>query len=407
MTITSTYKSNANASTEDMLAVEVTDIIWHIGEPTEAPLISLTGGKLYTEGENKPKEIGARVKREQSDEVIYKVIEKEALARTVTTNGAVASTSTTTIAFDANTNLRVGDTIKNITQENGEVCFVYAVDSGGTDISARRNLGSTSFQVADNDVWKVVGYASKDGGSKASLKSQLAEPRSRRTQIFKRSFGVTDTLRNVILETKQVDYEDEETMQALVEHKKDIEFSFWLNANADSTTDTGGSTVNLTRGIIAELTADGQTIDGGGSVSESYFFSTIAENIFEYGPTRKTFFMDSRLKSIMGEWSRVKQQTKPKETSYGINLVEVETNHGVLELITAGVFNAFLPDSQSGYGVVLDLDRLVYKYIKNRDTKFDENIQTPGDDVTESQYITEAGVSLRNLKHHDVVYNIA
>lgn len=407
MTITSDYKKVTNAGTEELLAVEVTDIIWHIGEPTEAPLISLTGGKLYTEGENKPKEVGSRIKREVSDEVIYKVIEKEALARTVTVNGTISSTSTTTVVFDSNTNLRVGDTIKNITQENGEMGFVYSVDSGGTDISLRRNLGSTTFEIADADVWKVVGFASKDGGAKAGLKSQLAAPRSRRTQIFKRSFGVTDTLRNVMLETKSVDYEDEETMQAMVEHKKDIDFSFWMNANVDSTTDTGSNTVNLTRGIIAELTASGNTINGGGGVTESYFFSTIAENIFEFGPTRKTLFLDPRFKSIMGEWSRVKQQTKPKETQYGINLIEIETNHGILELITAGVFGNFLPDSQSGYGVVMDLDRFVYKFIKNRDTKFDDNIETPGDDVTESQFITECGGSLRNLSHHDVVFNIA
>jgi len=405
MSLISANKTNANASTEELLAVDVTDIIWHLGEPTEAPLITLTGGSLYFQGENKPQNVPSKVKRIVAEEVSYKVIEKDPLARTVTVNGAVADTTTTTVTLDSNAALKIGDTLKNTAQADGEFFFVYAVDSGGADISVRRNIGSTTFTVADNDTLEIVGYAATDGGAKASIRAQLAEPRTRRTQIFKRTFGVTDTLKNVKLETKDVNAWDEEKTQALVEHKKDIEFSFWFNPGADSSTDADSNTVNLTRGIFAELAGD-STIDAGGGVTEEDFFGAISEQIFQYGPTKKAFFVDSRLKSKMGDWSRVKQQTKPKESVYGINIITLETNHGILDVMTNGAFNKFLPDIQKGIGVAIDLDRIAYKFIANRDSKYEDMIQTPGQDAREAQYITECGLSVRSLLHHKVVKNI-
>jgi len=407
MTIIAASKTNANAGTEEILAVDVTDIIWHVGEPTETPLITLTGGKLYKDGVNKPQEVPGKIKREMAKETSYKVIEKNPLTRTVTVNGAVADTTTTTITLTENAALRVGDTLLNSTQENGERLHVYAVDSGGADISARRNLGSTAFEVADGDVLTVVGFAATDGAPKASIRAQLAAPRTRNLQILKRTFGITDTLRNVTPELSKFNAWSEEQTQALVEHKKDIENTFWLNSAADSTTDANSRTVNLTRGIIAELTDSGDVVDGGGGVTETDFFGRMSEEIFEFGPSRKPFFVDSALKSIMGEWSRVKQQTKPKENKYGISVTEIETNHGILDIMTNGVFNKYFPESQKGYGVALDLDRIVYKSLPNRDSKYEDLIQTPGTDAREAQYITECGVSVRSRKHHKVVKNVA
>jgi len=108
----------------------------------------------------------------------------------------------------------------------------------------------------------------------------------------------------------------------------------------------------------------------------------------------------------MGDWSRVKQQTRPKENKYGISVTELETNHGILDVMTNGVFNRFLPDSQKGFGVAMDLERIVYKSIANRDSKYEDNVHTRGDDGHEAQYITEAGISLRSLLHHKVVKNV-
>jgi hypothetical protein len=397
MTISAAARTTANASTEGILDVEVSPVIWHVGEPTDCPLISLTGGKLYKTGQDKPEDVPAKIKREASKEIDYKVIEKDPLARTCTTNGAVADTTTTTIAMVATTNLTVGDTLRN--KATGEVVYVYAISS--PNVSARRNLGSTAFTIGASDVWVVVGYAAKQGGSKRTLKSQLASPRSRYNQIFKRSWGVTGTMQKVQLVVNNSAWDEEQT-QALENHKKDIEFSFWFNPAADSTTDTDGTTVYLTRGLLAEL-GTSRTIDCAGNLDEDRFFGEISESIFQYGPSRKQFLADGRLRSLINSWSRVKQQTAPYESKYGLTVKEIDTGHGILEMMSAGVFGKFFDDADKGYGCVLDLSRLSYRYIDGRDTKLDPDTRTPGDDVEEAQYITECGLQVKSLDHHKII----
>lgn len=412
MTVATTSKTTGNLSTEGLLAVDVYDIIYHVGEPTECPLITLTGGLDYSSGENKPSKVAGKIKRKETVEVSYKVIEKDPLARTVQVNDSgftADSTTTTGLTLDSNGNLTVGDMIRN--NRTGEVCLVYAVDSGGKDISVRRNLGSTGYYINDDDVWTIIGWAGRQGGSKRSMKSQLAAARERYCQIFKRSMGVTDTAMQVVLETKNVDAWDEEQEQALVEHKRDIEFSFWFNPYADSSTDASAYTVYTTRGLVRELenyttiNSGGQVIDGESDMTEEKFCGVFAEQIFAYGPQTKTIFMDAKAKSVFNSWERVKVRNTAKATDFGINVETLETGHGTLNVITCGAFDKCLHDSQKGYAVVLDLDRVHYRFIKNRDTKFQEGIETPGDDAKEAQYITEAGLALLSLPHHYVVKN--
>jgi hypothetical protein len=141
-------------------------------------------------------------------------------------------------------------------------------------------------------------------------------------------------------------------------------------------------------------------------MDEDKFFGSVAEKVFEYGPSRKTLFADAKFLTRLNGFARVKQQVKPKMTDYGVSVSEIETGHGIIDVMRCGVFNKHtLPDAQ-GFAVVLDLPNVVYKYIKNRDNKYQVDIQTPGDDVREGQFITECGLSLRLLDHHKVIKNI-
>lgn len=402
-TYTTASKNTANASTEGKLDIDVSKVLWHTGEPTDFPLSTLLGGQLYKDGMSDPQDVKGRIKKSVATEIKYSVVEKDPLSRTVTVNGDVADTTTTTVTLDASARLTIGDTLYN--KNTGERMLVYALDSGGAAISVRRNLGSTSYTIGDNDVLQIMGYAAKQGASKRTIQSAIGANRDRYVQIFKRSFGITDTLDNIALKVEKDDW-DEEMTQALVEHKRDMEYSAWFNPNADSSTDSGSNTVYLSRGIIAELTAASRAIDCE-AMDEAKFFGEICEKIFEFGPQRKTLFADSKLKSLINSWARTKVQMRIKETIFGLNVMELETGHGVLEIVNCGVFSKFLPTNQQGYGVVLDLDQLTFKHIANRDTKLQTGIETPGDDAKEGQYITEAGFSLTLLPHHSILTNAA
>jgi len=394
-------KVTGNASTEQRLDVDVSDILFHTGEPSDTPIIALKGGKLYLGGGATPKDVPGRIKSEIANEVDYKIIEKDPLARTAQASSAVASTSEETIPVDSQTSVYVGDLLVN--KRTGEVMYCHTRTSA-TSLECKRNLGSTSYEIADDDVFYVSSYATKQAGSKRGMNSQLAAPRTRYCQIFKRSFGVSDTLLNVLLVTQKSEW-DEEMTQAMVNHKIDIENALWYGPGADSTTDADSNTVYLTRGILNEIGAD-RTIDCKGAMDEATFFGEVAEKVFEYGPSRKMLFADAKFLTRLNDFSRVKQQTKPKMTDYGVSVAEVETGHGILDVVRCGVFNKHVEVSAQGFAVALDLDAIAYKHIKNRDSKYQVDIQTPGDDAREGQFITEAGVSVRLLDHHKIIKNI-
>jgi hypothetical protein len=403
MTLATTYFSVANANTEGRKAIEVDDVLWHVGEPTMTPLLTLVGGKLYKKGDDTPEEVAGKISKKMTTQVDFKVIEKESLTRTVQAAAAVADITTTTVVLDSNAACTVGDILTN--KMSGERLFVVAVDSGGANLTVKRNLGATAFQIADDDVFFISGHASKQGGSKRTMKSILAAPRTRYCQIFKRTFGITRTLAASQLETK-INALDEEQQQALVEHKKDIEFAFWANAAADSTLDAAGSTVYLTRGIESELAGDTYTTDCGGSMDEDYFFSTVMEDVFRYGPNTKVLFADAKMISRISGFQRVKLQAKVGENRYGQKVTEVFSNHGTLQVVPCGVYGQYKDQSQEGFGTVLDLDRVEMRFMENRDTKMEMDIQTPGDDVIEGQYYSEVGISLKSLLHHRIIKNI-
>jgi hypothetical protein len=401
------YRSPANARTEGNLQKDVHDKMFHIGEPSAYPIVALTGGKVYKDGGQKPQDVPGIIKKEIAKQPRYSVLEKSSLSRVVTVNGAVADTTTTTVTLDSNTKCRIGDVLFNQTDavgRNGEVMFVTAVDAGGADLTVRRNLGSTSFTISDNATLKIIGNGFKTGGAKATLVSQLAEERERRTQIFKRSFAVDDTLKNSLLyagEGQNAAW-DEEMTQAAVNHNLDREFSWWYNAQADSTTDASGNPVNMTRGILGEI-GDSRTVFCGGSLDKDMLFGEVAEEAFEYGPRRKRWFCDAVARSAIDRIVGDNRRVQNKETKYGLMVQEIETSHGIAEIISCGVYSEIMGASKGGYIVSLDTDRVKYKYIKNRDTKYEADIQTRGDDAIEAQFVTECGLLLCSLDHHRII----
>ena len=400
MAITSANRTLAGArDTESQIQRDVSKHLHHIGEPTAFSLITLLGGYSYADGSSKPKEIASRIKQERAKQPKHEIIEKDPLARTVVTAAAVTDTTTTTVVLAANANCRVGDLLIN--KVTGECVFVYAVDAGGANLSVRRNLGSTTYQIGSGDTFYIASCAWREGTAKADQKSQIATPRTRYLQIFKRSFGITGTLEE---SEQEVDIKawDEERMQAAYNHKLDIENACWLNPAADSTTDASSGAVYLSRGLIAEI-GDSNTSFYDGSFEENWFFGEFAQRSFRYGSRRKQMFVNADAMTSITGFGRVKQQLKPMDTKYGLKITEIETGHGIFEIVMGGNFDNAMPSDIGPFGAVLDLDYLRFRSMSNRNFRMDDDIETPGTDAREGQFITEAGFVLYSLPNHQIM----
>jgi hypothetical protein len=402
-----TAPAGSTAQTE--LGRDVSSVIWHETDSRNTPIISLLGGKLFQEGDDKESSVPAIIKKEAATEYKYDVIEKDALGRSWVGGAAVASTSEETVPFASAAGIDAGMILRKQDKDTPEVimCITY---TSSTEIEAKRNLGSTAYEIAGGDTWKCVGFAQKDGGSKRGVRTVIAAARTRYLQVQRNTFGITMQLQNSD-EVVNVKAWSEEMKIAAREHNLDKEGTFWYGPNADSTTDSSSNTVFLARGILQEIrqyNSGSNVVNLQGSMDEDSFLGNVMEQIFAKGASKKMGLLDGRfLSKIMG-FAVGKQQLQPsmQETPYGLAIGTLVSVHGILKIVHQGVSATYNAASEAGFGLVLEPDRCVYKYLQNMDNRYEEGIQTPGDLVKEAQFYSVCGASLRNRSHHFIVENI-
>jgi len=350
-----------------------------------------------------PQKVAGIIGKEECGQYKYDYIEKDALNRSWTINGAVASTSTTTLTFVSTAGMQAGMTLMAKVKDAHEFICIDSV-TNTTQIVVKRNIGATTFQVADKVVFENVGYCAKEGGSKRGIRAQVGEDVVRYLQIFKNTFGITGTLLNSDLVVSKSSWSEEMT-QAQIQHQKDKEFSMWFNPDYDSTTDANSNTVYLTRGIYNILKTDYST-NCDGSMTELEFMGDVCADIFAYGSSSKLLIVDAAfMKKLMG-FAWVRQQTRPGDTKFGLKVSDIETDFGELKVICTGVFSKYFEESEAGMAMAIDPNYIKYKYQKGRDGVYQEGIQTPGDDVKEASFLSQCGVTIKNLNNHRFIYNI-
>ena len=412
MTVSATVRTNANASTETRLAREVEKEIMHLGEPTDAPLMTLLGGYRYEDGKGQPTTVSGKIRKEKTSEVTFEIIEKNPLFRTLYVYGVHAVGATTlqvytsaalgTQAATDTQHITLGDML--YIKETGEQMFVIAKGVDGYSLTVRRGVaGSTAVALVGGETAYVHSWASKEGGSKRTITSQIAAGRTATTQILKRSFGVTETMRYVETLTSPKDW-DEERMQAAYNLKLDCENSAWY-AGGGSTTDANSNTVNFMSGVIPTIRTDSTRVfNCSGALTEQLFYEELMPKIFQYGPKVKTLFADAKLQALICTWPAGKAFITQKETEFGFDIVKLTSSFGELQIVLCGAFANFLPASKVGFGVVLDLKNVIWKVL--RDWMMEDNTQTPGDDTREAQFKVEAGMLLKMIQFHSIIENI-
>jgi hypothetical protein len=411
MTVATAPRTNANASTETRLAREVAPEIMHLGEPTDAPLMTLLGGYLYSDGGGTPKTVNGVIKKEKTAEVTFEIIEKSPQARTLYVYGVHAVGATTLEVYTASTGAQaatdtafstVGDML--YVKDTNEIMLVIAKGVDGYSLTVRRGVaGSTAVALTGGETIYIHSWACKEGGPKRSIVSMLASPRTATTQICKRNFGITKTMQAVETLTSPKDW-DEERTQAAYNLKLDLENAAWYNGGGSST-DANSNTVLFMTGVIPSISSDATRVfDCNSALTEQMFFQVLMPQIFQYGPKLKTLFADSKLQSLICSWPAGKAWITQRETSFGIDITELKSPFGTLQIVLCGAFSNFLPPTQVGYGVVLDLKNLAVRVL--RDWLMEDNVQTPGDDTREGMFTVEQGIQLKMIQFHSIIKNI-
>jgi hypothetical protein len=398
-----TYKGVSTGDTEEILGRDVSNLIWHNDDPTNLVLTTLTGGMVYEKPDSQAKEVKGIIGKLACEQTKYEVIEKDALGRTWTVNGAVASTTEQTVVFASTTGLQKGMLLREKSSTSPEYISIQTV-TNTTDVEAARNVSATAYQIPDGAVFVCVGYAQKDGGSKRALRAQVATNRKRYLQNFRNPWGITEQF-DQVKQLVSTSAWTEEMKQAQQQHQYDKEFSCWMNPNADSTTDADGNTVNLSRGFLAELTATGNTVDCQGAMTTQKLLGEVSQECFEHGG-KKLLVADGKFLNRISEDPITRQLLKPGDNSFGLAINELVTIHGTWMIIHTGIFGTFFAESEYGMAVSVDPDYIKYRYLNNMDTRYKEGIETPGDQVREADFRATVGWSFLALNRHKWIKNI-
>lgn len=316
-----------------------------------------------------------------------------------------------------------------LTTKRGVVMITTAT---AADAVKYKNMTDGAIDVADNDVFQVVGNARSEGDVSPEAWADELQVVFNSTQIFKTPLEITGTLLQAALRGESSELKRLREMKNQ-EHKMQKEKAFLFGtrvggtdlaaAQGDTFADggrTGGANSGLVRstyGILAAIEAYGASSGDDQSnftISEaSYTYSNFVddmEKVFQYVPTSgvKRAFCGA---GALGYWSKIAgsagmagnsgwtvNMSDMKRDALGFNYKVLETPHGILQLIPTPA----LRGPHNKQMLIIDDDNLFHA--QYRAPMFQANIKTDnGYDGVKDQYFSDEGVGVSLIESHNLM----
>lgn len=350
-------------------------------QPSATPFITfLKRAKGNTEVANNPK---------------YSWLEDDLGARWDAVNNATGYLSTdTAIVVDNGAYFSAGDVVK--VPRTGECMLVSSIATN--TLTVVRGFGTTAaVDLVDNDPLVIIGNANEEGSGVRTIKSTQEAEVFNYTQIFKTPFGVTNTQNaSAFYGGNDLSYQQKKKG---IEHMVDMARAFYFGQKKLDT--TGEHPKRATAGLLSFLTSN--NYDAGGALTQSEFDQSICEVAFKYGSKEKLMLASARVLSVINGWALGKLQIEQGEKTFGLAVVKYVSPFGVLNLVHEPLFEGAV---YGGYAAIVDVENVKYRPLKGRDTKLETNIQANDIDGRTDQYITEAGLEVRNPETHALLTGV-
>lgn len=359
---------------QDRRVVDIMDKI-HLLEPDKAPLTVLL----------------SKLRRVKAINPVYKHLEDVLFPRTDrVNNGAGYSASALAITVDNGSYFKANDIVE--VTRTGEIMSVDSVASNV--VTFTRSWGATAAAaMVDNDELLILGNANAEGAGKPVIKTTQTATLTNHTEIFRNPFGATRT------ETQSDLYGGADRNylrnKNLIEHLVDIERSFWFGEMA-SGAETNRRT---TKGFFAHVTTN-VTALGTGGLTETTFNDWL-RTAFRYGNRTKFLFGSPLTIQKISGFALSSLQVVPTDKTFGIHITKYISPHGVVNIINNFIFEG---DTYDEYAALVDLENVGMKVMQP--TTLRTNIQANDIDGWEDEYLTEAGMLVRQEKTHAVLTNV-
>ena len=267
-------------------------------------------------------------------------------------------------------------------------------------LSAKRAFGTTAAAAgADGDGLYIVGNTSEQNSGARNVNSTRSAKESNYTQIFKKTIALSRS------EAKSATYGGGDLpyqrSKAGTEHAADIERAFWFSEKK-STTGANGHPMYATGGILEGINSKGSYVQDQGGPLTAPDLDVFLREGFTYGNETKTLFCGGIVLSAINEFARGQLVTKNKDTSYGVQIQEYVSAHGVINLVR----HPYFVQDYAGYAFLIDMECFRYRYLTDSDTKLFTNVQAPDTDGEIDQYITECGLERKEMARNALLKGV-
>ena len=393
-------RTTTTSSTEQRLIVDAVDKIFLL-EPNKHPLVTLLTnvGKVWDGKSWK----GSGMMKRATGNPEFKWFEDVYGGRYARVSGTVsnAANQNVTVVGAGSTSATIftlGDVVKNA--RTGECFTVGAVTSPSTVVAAARGFGSTAAAaMADGDGLFIIGNVNEENGGARNVNTTQTSPQTNYTQIFKTTIALSNTEKEANLYGgKDLPFQ---RAKKGTEHALDIERAFWWGQKF---ADTGlyGHPRRSTGGVHEFINAGNSYVQNQSGPLTAPDFNTFLREAFTYGNDTKMIFAGGIVLQAINEIARGQILTKPVDTTYGMKISTWVTAFGTVNIVHDPLF----VQDYAGYAFMLDMESFAYRFMNNRDTTLQTNIQAPDADGEVDQYITEAGLQREQAPKHALLLGV-
>lgn len=282
-----------------------------------------------------------------------------------------------------------------------EILVVSSVTSSTVFVAKRGQAGTTRAAIANNVYLTRIGTVFSEGSHAPDASSRNPTKLYNYCQIFKKSYEITGTGEQT--EVRTGDPLQNDKKRRMFDYSVDAEFAFFFGKRYE-TTGANGKPMRFMGGILYMLStyASSRIVAFTTTPTESTLLDAVYP-IWDYdtdaGSERIVFAGNGFLNSL-NKLAQAATSTRINfdgfVSVYGMRLQRWIFPQGEIYVRTHPLFNThgrFTNDA-----VILDPSALIYRYLKNRDTKSKDHIEDPDQDSHKGQWIGEFSLEMHHAK---------
>ena len=356
--------------------------------------------------------LSSQMKSKSVDDAKFHWFEKIMADRRFALAEDLDATETAVDVVSGGLELKIGDLL--YVEKTGEIMLVNAKPASdvllGTVVRSYAGTSAvgTVLFATENPNLLLIGSAYEEGSEAPEGIAYDPVEKYNYCQIFRNSLEATNTAIETHLRTG--DAIREAKREALMYHSTDVERSAWFGSR-DQTT-RNGKPVRTTEGFFTWLTRENPAnVKTLGATTSLKQLEDELKKAFRYGSNEKMGWIGDQAMLIVQRIVRKNSQGMEliqNQREFGMNVSRLITPFGTVVLKTHPMFNritssAGVYTSVDSWLAVMDMSRVGYRYLRNRDTKYQTGQENNGQDGMKSGYITECGFAFEQAITHYLI----